>query len=222
MFRIKLYLSNFNPAPWKLIVGEMLTRMRKSVRKVWQFSDGAGFHLRFLFEILPVNGSQVMRPFICDQLLRFIVFGCLWLFLIEIVAISSIRIESISFGVHDVFSSIFVVGIWLFLEELWAVGCRRIKRLAVGVELVIFDEDFSPRYTFGSKLFEILRSWIEGNLFLLVLHSRDDFLTHLWFVAWKMLSIGGVDIVVRAVRLSLCIRKALLSAGGFCQVLMGC
>lgn len=196
--------------------------MGKVSREPWHFGNWTGLHLRLFFEILSVNGCQIMWSFLSYKFIGLIVFGCLRFFLIEIATISSIWVESISLRVNDIISITFFMRIWSFFDELWTISSRRVERLFVWIVLVIFDKDSGFGNTFCSKLFEILRCGVEWYIFLFVFHPWHYLLSHLWLLPWEMFSISWVDIVIRAIGLSLWINTKLLSGGGFCQVLMGC
>lgn len=195
--------------------------MVQVARHRWHFQDRTDVRLRFFFEILAVNGIEVMSSFVSHFLFWFIVFLIACSFFKEIAVICCGGVKAIALRIFDLFCLWLIMWIRVLSSKLPSIGCESIKRLFIGYKLAIFVKYFCFGYTFGSVLIEILGSWGKGNVSIFVFDPGDYFLSHCWFMSREVFSIFWVDIWVGYVRLCFYIKKDELSEGGFFQVLIG-
>jgi hypothetical protein len=71
--------------------------------------------------------------------------------------------------------------------------------LVVGIELHVFDEGMLPVCFLRPEWLCILGGGVKWDQFVLILHSRNYLLPHLWFLARVMFPIRWIDIVIGSV-----------------------
>ena len=93
------------------------------------------------------------------------------------------------------------MGIGILLPILGAVGGGSVEGLLVRDIDIVLDVNLVLGDLLGPELLQVFRSGVEMNVLLLVLDPGHQFLPHLRFCTWVVLSILGVDVVVGLVRL---------------------
>jgi hypothetical protein len=142
-----------------------------------------------------------VRPFLGNSFFWLVIFSYFLLFLIEITIISSIWVKMISLRENCFLRFIFLMWVREFFRKLRPICSWCVKRLSIWIKLIILDENLCFRHTLSTILSKVFRIWVKRNLIFLIFHSWHYFLTHLWFLSWKMFSICRVNIIVRPIRL---------------------
>jgi hypothetical protein len=145
--------------------------------------------LWLFFEILPVDSIEIMGPFLCDSFDRFIAFIDINLFFLEIFTIGCTWIKFIPFRIDDIRLLWLVMRISMLFSEVRSIGSTRIEWLSVRIKLIVFYKDGRFIYFLRPKLLSILRGRIERDIFILILHPWNYFLSHLRFLSGVVLPV---------------------------------
>ena len=137
-----------------------------------------------------------MSSLCCSFLYGFKVIGWRDWLLVEVIGICRVPIELIT--VWELCCGILSLSLWMALlwKEVVFVGALTHEWLHVGVKLFILVSDFILLYAFWAKCTFIPWLSFQWNKFILILHSWNNLLSHLWLIRREVLSIWRVDISI--------------------------
>lgn len=137
-----------------------------------------------------------MRTFLTYYLGWFKRFINVWILLNIIFIVCCIWIEFITWRKFELCWLRSLMRIWIFFIKKWSISCTTIKWLIIWVKLVIFYEHFLFWHSFRAKLIFIFRWRIKWDNLTFILHSRNYFFSHLWFISRIIFSVFRINIII--------------------------